>query len=283
MIEHFAGPPNWYWYIVFYLFFGGLSGGAYALGTVLRVRGNTSGARVAFLIAWPVLIVCPALLTLDLGTPSRFWHMLVDAGEGGLVFKYWSPMSLGSWALAVFGVFATVTFAGALGWLGALRGRLWTVFTVVGTVFGLFVAGYTGVLLSVSNQPIWSDSWVLGGLFLASALSGAAAAIALLSGLRRDTGSLREMLGEADVYFIALEVALVVVFLVTLGNVSGRLMSGTFGALFWLGAVLLGMAVPIALHLLPRLARAVSPVIAPVLVLVGVLALRAVVIFSAQA
>jgi formate-dependent nitrite reductase membrane component NrfD len=49
----------------------------------------------------------------------------------------------------------------------------------VGALFGLFLAGYTGVLLSVSNQPIWSDTWALGGLFLASGLSVAAAAIAL--------------------------------------------------------------------------------------------------------
>jgi len=29
---------------------------------------------------------------------------------------------------------------------------------------GLFICGYTGVLLAVSNQPVWSDAgWVLGG------------------------------------------------------------------------------------------------------------------------
>jgi formate-dependent nitrite reductase membrane component NrfD len=286
MIEHFGGPPNWGWYIVFYFFFGGVSGGAYTLGTLLRLRGgraNVAGARVAFLVAWPVLIVCPVLLLLDLGTPIRFWHMLIDAGEGGIVFKYWSPMSVGSWALAVFGVFATISFAGALGWLGGLSGRFWTLFTGVGTIFGLFVAGYTGVLLSVSNQPIWSDSWVIGGLFLASALSGAAAAIALFAGLRPDAGALRDVLREADAYFIVLEVVLVVLFLATLGNLSGRIVSGTFGPPFWLGAVVLGMAVPLVLHVWPRLTRAVSPLVAPILVLVGVLALRAVVILSAQA
>ncbi len=285
-MEHFAGSPNWGWYILLYFFFGGVSGGAYTLGTLLRLRGgqaSVGGARVAFLIALPVLLVCPVLLALDLGTPSRFWHMLLDAGQGGLFFKYWSPMSAGSWALAVFGVFAAVTFLGALGWPESLSGSFWTLFTVLGSVFGLFVAGYTGVLLSVSNEPIWSDSWVLGGLFLASALSGAAAAIALFAGLRPEAASLRDMLGEADTYFIALEVLLVVVFLVTLGSLSGRVLTGAFGLLFWIGAVLLGMAVPLVLHLRPRLLRAASPVVAPVLVLVGVLALRAVVIFSAQA
>ena len=46
-------------------------------------------------------------------------------------------------------------------------GKLWI---TVGAVLGLFIAGYTGVLLAVSNQPVWSDTWALGGLFLASGL-----------------------------------------------------------------------------------------------------------------
>ena len=56
---------------------------------------------------------------------------------------------------------------------------------IVGSVFGLFIAGYTGVLLAVSNQPVWSDTWTLGGLFLASGLSSAAAVLMLLSRYRR--------------------------------------------------------------------------------------------------
>ena len=62
-----------------------------------------------------------------------------------------------------------------------LRGAFGRVFMIVGAFFGVFLAGYTGVLLSVSNQPIWSDTWALGGLFLASGLSVAAAALALLA------------------------------------------------------------------------------------------------------
>jgi len=289
MIQHFAGSPNWSWYILFYFFFGGVSGGAYVLGTLLRFRGgaaSASAARMAFLISWPLLIICPILLTLDLGSPDRFWHMLLDAGQGGIMFKYWSPMSLGAWALAVFGVFDTVSFIEALAWNdgpGALDGAFGRLFMIVGSIAGLFIAGYTGVLLSVSNQPIWSDSWAIGGLFLASALSSAAAAIVLLAGFRPEARVIREMLGQADTYFIVLEIVLVVVFVLTLGSLSGRIIGGPYGILFWLGAVLVGMVVPLVLYSRPRLARAGWPVIAPIAVLVGVLALRAVIIFSAQA
>src|SRR2546430_14316834 len=58
---------------------------------------------------------------------------------------------------------------------------------VVGGVAGLlgvFIAGYTGVLLSVTNRPIWADSPWLGALFVAAGASAGAAALILL-GLRR--------------------------------------------------------------------------------------------------
>ena len=102
MPQHFVAPPQWEWYIVWYFFLGGLAGGAYLLGTILRLDGrprDRAVARLAFLIAFPALAICPILLTLDLGRPLRFWHMLIDSRTFGLNFKYWSPMSVGAWVL----------------------------------------------------------------------------------------------------------------------------------------------------------------------------------------
>ena len=201
MPQHFVASPQWEWYIIWYFFLGGLAGGAYALGTLLRLVGgreDEGAARVAFLVAFPAFAICPILLTLDLGQPVRFWHMLIDAGSGAPAFKYWSPMSVGAWVLFVFGLFATGSFIEALVLDGrlrhplaqrvadALRGGFGRLFMIVGTCLGLFIAGYTGVLLAVSNQPIWSDTWALGGLFLASGLSTAAASVALFAWYRRD-------------------------------------------------------------------------------------------------
>ena len=64
MPQHFVTPPEWHWYIVWYFFLGGLAGGAYALGTLLRlvgVRGDERLARLAFLIAFPAFAICPIL------------------------------------------------------------------------------------------------------------------------------------------------------------------------------------------------------------------------------
>src|SRR5213082_2010701 len=293
--EHFVVPPHWEWYILLYFFFAGISGGAFVIGTMLRLWGSPAdkaASRLAFIISFPLLLICPILLTLDLGQPLRFWHMLVDSTAGRPVFKAYSPMSLGAWGLTLFGLFSFVMFLGAVGEGGYLRWRvlagagrvmssiLGIVFMVIGAILGLFVAAYTGVLLAVSNQPVWSDTWTLGGLFLASGLSGAAASIMLLN-RRPEATATEPKLMEADRYFIILELVLIALFLITLGGLVSKVLGGAW-ILLWL-VVLVGTLVPLLIEWRPRWTRQVSPVLASVLVLVGVLALRAVIIFSAQA
>ncbi len=303
--EHYAGAPHWTWYILFYFFLAGLSGGSYLIATLLRLRGDEAAARIGYYVAFPVLLVCPVLLTLDLGQPLRFWHMLVNTtpGEQAPTFKYWSPMSVGAWALVVFGVFATVSFVEALAADRAtarghrppplVGGALGTIWAVAGSVAGLFIAGYTGVLLAVSNQPVWSDSWALGGLFLASGISGAAALLGWLVRFRPQARDSAEAVARGERLFVALELLLIIAFVLTL------IPAGTLAHAFRYPWVLLWL-VALA-SLLPALRRPVtkpastgggdavaapavasSGLILTVLVLVGVLALRAAVIFSAQ-
>ena len=285
-MNHFVAPPQWEWYIVWYFFLGGIAGGVYALGAILRVMGDERDApiaRLAFLLSLPALAICPILLTLDLGRPLRFWHMMIDSRTFGLNFKYWSPMSVGVWALLIFSLFALVSFLDALVSLRGSRapflsGGLGRVFVIVGAVFGLFLAGYTGVLLSVSNQPIWSDTWVLGALFLASGLSVAAAALSLVTRLGRHEQSAEAKLTRVDRYFTVLELALLVVFFLSLGALGSRFLEPRWMAL-WV-VVLVGTLVPLALHFSTE--RRAPAMLAAVLTLMGGLALRIVVVFGAQ-
>jgi polysulfide reductase chain C len=288
-VEHFAAAPHWEWWILGYFFFGGLAGGSYAIGTLLRLAGpavDERAARIAFIASFLALLPCPVFLILDLGQPLLFYHMLIDTSSGGLAFKPDSPMSLGSWALLVFGLFSFVSFLGAIaesGWnvfdpiARLLRGTVGAVWNVIGTVFGLFICAYTGVLLAVSNQPVWSDGWPLGGMFLASALSGSAALILLLAHWRRGVDAGTELrLEAADRNFVILEAVLIAVFLVTVA------IAGTIGKvlgvwlLLWI-VVALGLLAPFFSR-----ARRAPSIAGPALALLGVLALRALVIFSAQ-
>ena len=308
-VEHFAGPPGWTWYILFYFFFAGLSGGSYVIASLFRLRGEPSdepAARLGYYVSFAALIPCPVMLILDLGSPLRFWHMLWNTtpGAAGLNFKWWSPMSVGAWALLVFGAFATASFVdclvrdGRLRWpwvarlLGGAFGRL---VMVVGTILGLFIAGYTGVLLSVSNQPVWSDTWTLGGLFLASGLSGSAALLLFLLRYRASTDASSGPLIVSERLYAVLELALIVIFALTL--IPASTLGHAFGfpwLLLWLVA-LAGLVPGVGGLITSRLAVTPEGVAVPVhsasatramaicgLVLLGVVALRAAVIFSAQ-
>ena len=276
MAEHFVQPPHWEWYIVAYFFCAGIAGGVYTLATLLRMTGsprNDAVVRAAFLTAFPLVVVCGILLTVDLGQPLRFWHMMLNTtpGEGGLNFKPWSPISLGTWALLVFGIFSFVSFVQAY-----RRSGTGIVFEVIGSLLALFLASYTGVVLSVSNQPVWSDSWAVGGLFVASALSGSAALLVLLARSRAASSWSEPRLHSADRWFVLLEAALIVVFFVTLAQ-AGTLAKTFSGA--WIVVWVL-----VFLSLIPALLGSAGSrrTLSAVAVLVGVLLMRYVVIFSAQ-
>jgi formate-dependent nitrite reductase membrane component NrfD len=307
--EHFVRAPDWTWYILFYFFLAGLSGGSYVIATLLRISGNRSdesAARVGYYVAFTTMLLCPILLTLDLTKPLRFWHMLVNTtpGDEAPIFKYWSPMSVGAWALIVFSVFVTVSFVEALvrdrvirtavtdravRLLNGAAGKLWS---VLGALVGLFIAGYTGVLLAVSNQPVWSDTWALGGLFLASGLTGSAALIGWLLRFRPDARGSGSVFVRGERLFALLELALIVVFVLTL--IPPGALGRAFGfpwILLWLVA-LAGVVAGLSGLVAPRhratgdgavvVESARTVALVAVLVLIGVLALRAAVIFSAQ-
>jgi polysulfide reductase chain C len=297
LAEHFVKAPEWTWLILAYFFLAGLSGGTYALGTMLRFFGRPAdvpAARFAFLISLPLLVLCPILLTIDLGRPTEFWHMLVNSADGSLNFKYLSPMSVGAWALGAFGIFSFLSFVDAVlavrhwespthaTYRGFLGGALGRVVMILGTAFGLYICAYTGVLLSVSNQPVWSDGWPLGGLFLASALSGSAAVLLIATRYRREMLPSVDGVTAADRYFVVLEAVLVVLFLVTvvLAGTAAKIFAPV-GILLWV-IVLAGLAAPFLLHRRAAGSGGLSPLVAPLVVLAGVLALRAAIIFGAQ-
>jgi polysulfide reductase chain C len=292
-VQHFVRAPDWTWYILFYFFFAGLSGGSYVIASLFRFRGagmDEPVVRLGYIASFVALLPCPVMLILDLGTPLRFWHMMWNTtpGDPGLNFKWYSPMSMGVWALLIFGAFVTVSFLHALGWSFLRRlldGFLGKLFVLVGTVFGLFIAGYTGVLLSVSNQPVWSDTWALGGLFLASGMSGSAALLLFLLGFRRGGDTAPLVISER--LYAVLELALLVIFVVTLIPAGTlELALGFPWILLWVVA-LVGLVPGIGGLLTQRFAVGHSSVavvsfVVPVLILAGVLALRAAVIFPIQ-
>ncbi|HXT34461.1 MAG TPA: NrfD/PsrC family molybdoenzyme membrane anchor subunit [Chloroflexota bacterium] len=96
--------PTWGHLISAYFFLGGVSSGAFTLGSLALVGGRRRRrlSRAAHVTALITLLPCPPLLIADLGKPARFPHML-------RIFKPSSPMNLGAWTLTAHGGFAAMT------------------------------------------------------------------------------------------------------------------------------------------------------------------------------
>jgi formate-dependent nitrite reductase membrane component NrfD len=291
----FTAPPNWEWLVILYFFVGGLAGGSYFLAVLLDFFGTPADrplARLGYYVALPAIAVGGILLTLDLGRPERFWHMLFQSARGLPMFKPWSPMSMGSWALLAFGGFALLGFLAALAEAGRLRWPglrslrpphiLGSVIAVLGGLLGFFVAGYTGVLLQVTNRPLWADTPLLGMLFVVSAASISAAALVLLGARRWRLTPGWHALERLDAWSLVLEFLVLCALTVSLGGVARVWLSG-WGLLLVLGPVLLGMIVPLLLHWRrPRLGGDLAPVASAALVLLGGFLLRVVIVLSSE-
>jgi formate-dependent nitrite reductase membrane component NrfD len=299
----FVAEPHWGWWIILYFFLGGIAAGAYFMAALIDLVGHEDDhelARVGYWIAFPLILLCGLFLTVDLEQPERFWHMLLrseivdEALRAGWpwtgrswglmvqapLLKYWSPMSIGSWSLLVFGLCSGLSFLGSL-WPGGRldrllrRGVIGRALQVAGSLVGFFVAAYTGSLLTATNQPVWSDSVWIAPLFLVSAASTGIAAIMILTWARRvvPAGSWHR-LEKADRWALGLELVVFVVFLVSLQPLLGMLWSVWQGRVLVAGTLIVGLLVPLGWHLLVGTASRRNALAVSVLVLLGGFLLR---------
>ena len=277
--------PQWGMHVVWYFFLGGIAAGAYfvaALADACGDEGDLPVVRTGYLLAFPLALPLPIFLTLDLGAPSWAFNMFRE-------FKLQSPMSVGSWALLGFGLFAAVSaglvvLEDRLPWASGVRRQV----GVAGALFGFFIASYTGVLLGTTNRPFWGGSNLLGALFLASAASTGVATIVLLLQTRGALGSrLWERLRTLDEVVLVLEVIILAGFLGLLGDASAPVVSGQFAPLFW-AFLILGLGVPFALQFGMTFFRGKVPAtrgtiaLSAVLLLLGGFVLRYLVVVAGQ-
>jgi protein NrfD len=281
--------PHWHGLITAYFFLGGIAGGAYLAAMLAELFGAQTDrrmVRVARYIAFPLVCVCGVLLTVDLNRPERFWHMLVQSQTYRPMLKWWSPISVGSWGLAVFGAFSFASFLGVLaedrqlglgrwsnlsarlrrGWLGRL-------FAVGGAASACLLGAYTGTLVSATNQPIWAQSTWIAPLFLASSASTGVAAILLVARawLRDVPAEPIDRLEWLDSFAIVVELAMLGMFAFSLGPLAFQAFGRWPGVVIPAVVVPLGLLLPLALRFAPGHR---SAPMASFAVLAGGLALR---------
>jgi formate-dependent nitrite reductase membrane component NrfD len=155
----------------------------------------------------------------------------------------------------------------------------------VSIVAGLALGIYTGILLSaLGARPLWSSA-LLGPLFLVSGLSTSAAFAHWASPELAE----REQLAWLDNLFLAIEIGVIALFLIGLrssteahADAARLFLGGPYTAVFWVGVVGLGIVLPLVIQSLAVTHRIAHTPIAPVLVLLGGLALRFVIVDAGQ-
>jgi hypothetical protein len=174
-----------------YLFLGGLAGASSVLAAGAALTGRRNLARAGKIGALGAISLSSVALVHDLGRPERFANML-------RVFKPTSPMSVGSWTLAIYapaaGLAAVTDVTGRFPRIGRAA-------TGWAALVGPIVASYTAVLIADTAVPAWHEAHrELPFLFVGSAAT-AAAGLGLLAAPRAETGPAR----VAAVYGTALE------------------------------------------------------------------------------
>jgi formate-dependent nitrite reductase membrane component NrfD len=300
--------PHWRWLIIAYFFCGGIAGASFTIGTIANlVSRDRAVERAARYLAWVALIPCPFLLILDLGRPERFLNML-------RIVKLKSPMSLGSWALSGFGVFATA--AAALHLISDLCGRdmlpgLRRIVGILGLPFSIFLSGYTGLLLAATNIPVWWRAFpFLTPTFISSAYSTALACITLILTrtqptppvvVRRRPWARRRLsvapatgqmdtaqrLARAEALCLVAEMTFLTTVVIRLGKIGRPLTSGRLGLFFWPVTYIGGLLAPLALQLSGPVQGWSEAVVgrrrlAALLTLAGGFSLRALMIFAGR-
>ena len=134
--------PVWTWEVPLYFWTGGIASGSAFVALACDLAGDHRSARIARLVSLGAL--APVAAAADPGPrpPGALLNML-------RVVKTRSPMSMGAWALTLFGNL----IAGAVG--ADLLGRERTARALGGAtaVVGGYLGSYTGVLLAEHRRP----------------------------------------------------------------------------------------------------------------------------------
>lgn len=283
--QHLVRKAHWSWQIVLYFFLGGIAGGSFLVATLadlLKLEQSRNLVRTGRYLSFVCILISPVLLIWDLGRPERFYNML-------RVFKLRSAMSLGTWGLSSFGLFCGLVTAyqaandGLLNWFPLLARMMKAIpvkiVEAIGSFFGLFVASYTGVLLSSTAVPVWARArYILGPLFLSSGLSTALASLSFILSFGRNNQRAQEKIERVELISISTELGLIAALPRLLGPLGKSVFRGRTGLMFEGGTIGVGLVLPLLTRLLWKLTgkstpRELNMVLSP-MVLIGGLLLR---------
>ena len=237
-----AHPIPWGWRVSSYLWTKSISAGALGVAAPLALLKGMSEpfGLVASVIACLFALITVAFLVWDLKRPERFWFILLKPN-----FRSW--LVWGAYILVAFSGLAVLWGASAL---FDVRGAMLPL-GIAGAAFAAASAGYSGFLFGqAEGRDFWQSPLLPLHLVAQAALAGAAALGIAAVGLA-DTGAAPVLIVLvaagvlAHALFVAAELA------TPHANAEVELAAhamtrGRDARLFWVGAVLVGVVIPLA-------------------------------------
>ncbi|MDO8682086.1 MAG: NrfD/PsrC family molybdoenzyme membrane anchor subunit [Armatimonadota bacterium] len=281
--------------IAVYFYLTGLSAGSFVISVISIITGRADFkpiGRIGAVVAPITLMIAPINLLIDLEQPLRFWHL----------FVFWnpqSPITYGSFLLTIYPINGLI-----YAWF-LFRGdqKLAKILGMVGIPLAIATHGYTGFILALGKgRALWSTA-LMPTLFIVSAMVSGIGLMIALATIRWKffTGSSTSEERERDrrvILMLAKFMGATAIFdLFLIGNdilvlltskaeeleVARLILTGGFAPLFVGVEILLGGILPAFLVFFPRTGRRVRYCfLASLCTLVGILAMRIVVVIAGQ-
>ena len=248
-------------YIAWYLFFAGAGAGAFAIASAvdfaLRLGPRPHLLKIApitdiGMILGPIMVVVGCVfLLLDLGDPSIAFNVFLRPS---------SILGFGSWAIALFCLFAVLSLASGLMPHCRVSKLIEPLSQFLAMVLSLIVILYSGVFYSLFPSVPFLNTPLVPALFTASAFSSAAGLLVVVGFFRQThEGVLGGMngLSAIDAAIVVAEALLLTALLVrsVLFSESGASLSssallfGDLSLLFWVGVIVVGCVIPLVVDL----------------------------------
>ncbi|SMB99317.1 prokaryotic molybdopterin-containing oxidoreductase family, membrane subunit [Thermanaeromonas toyohensis ToBE] len=282
-VAAYSSSIPWGLWVSVYIFFIGLSAGAFLFSTlvyVFQIKEIEPLGRLSLLTALATLIAALITIWLDLGHMERFWRVFVSP-------NFRSAMAWMVWLYTAYFLLLLLELWGALRTDGVGNTLMLKILGVIGIPLAIAFHGGVGTLFAVVEaKPYWNTP-LFPLLFLVSALSSGSAFLTLVTCLLWPDKSSEEFkaaikfLSKAVVGLLALDL-LFELAEVMVGTYSTSpehflpykfILAGQNWWIFWVVHLLFGALIPIVLLTLPK-ASVNSITWATFLISLGFLAVR---------
>ena len=275
--------------IAAYFYLTGLSAGSFIISTMAYGFGMARFkpiGKMGVVMATLLLIAAPMILLIDLEQPLRFWHLI-------FYLRITSPITWGTFLLSLYPlnciVYGYFMFKGDL--------KRTKIFGLIGIPLALMVHGYTGFILALGKARVLWNTAIMPPIFLVSAMvSGIAMMILivivkeyLILQKKRSPISFSSMpwgnswwsASSLDLLLIGVDLSVLLTSTTEAYKAAQMLINGEFRFLFLGVEIVLGGILPPLLLLFPFTNRWIPVyVVASVLVMVGIFAMRCIMVIG---